>query len=540
MQSRFKSLKVVLSTIVVLILFVIIILLVGTSYITAYDAVEKSYINQLSNFNSDLETQLIQFYETQLKNAEFFAKDTQVVESFKNRKFDEVTKLLRGYFNAHGIYENVFISTAENNPMILAIGPDRGVGSRWGNSGYDDNIKAAINGNSYVSDPNKSPITGTPVVAITYPVKDNNKVIGIVGLACDIGAFSYNLVKGIKIGKTGYPFITSSSGITFAHPEKKNIFTLKLEEYEWGRQALSSPSGTIVRYDWEGRGKILTFVKNDNFRFISASTIYVSDINEDARVMALIMVIFGLAATVIGSLAIYLFISRRLNPLNECRAVMDEMAQGNLLSRYQGKKTEDEIGAIAQSMNNALDQFEKLISDVVLASQNLAQAVEQISSGNQNLSQRTSEQASSLEEIASTIEEASAAINQNADNSNNAKNQSEKSTQMAVEGGKLVEEAVQSINDINTNSKKIGDIITVINEIAFQTNLLALNAAVEAARAGEQGRGFAVVAGEVRNLAQRSGNAATEIGSLIKNSIQMIEHGTEKVNKSGESLKEKT
>jgi methyl-accepting chemotaxis protein len=107
-----------------------------------------------------------------------------------------------------------------------------------------------------------------------------------------------------------------------------------------------------------------------------------------------------------------------------------------------------------------------------------------------------------------------------------------------VEGGKLVSEAVDSINEINETSKKIGEIITVVNEISFQTNLLALNAAVEAARAGEQGRGFAVVAGEVRNLAQRSGSAAKEIGELIKNSVNMIENGTEKVNRSGESLNE--
>ena len=173
-----------------------------------------------------------------------------------------------------------------------------------------------------------------------------------------------------------------------------------------------------------------------------------------------------------------------------------------------------------------------------MASQNLVRAVEEIASGNENLSQRTSEQASSLEEIAATVEETNASTKQNAGNANEANTLSETSSKLAIDGGHIVEKAVVSIGEINNSSKKISEIITMINEIAFQTNLLALNAAVEAARAGEQGRGFAVVAGEVRNLAQRSASAAKEIGALIKDSIGKIDEGTDLVNKSGEALKE--
>ncbi|MGL4369777.1 MAG: methyl-accepting chemotaxis protein, partial [Spirochaetota bacterium] len=182
--------------------------------------------------------------------------------------------------------------------------------------------------------------------------------------------------------------------------------------------------------------------------------------------------------------------------------------------------------------------LEKMVADIIVGSQNLVQAIQEISAGNENLSQRTSEQASSLEEVASTIEETSAAINQNADNAKSADTLSSKTSVLAEEGGRVVAEAVSAINEINEASKKIEDITSVINDIAFQTNLLALNAAVEAARAGEQGRGFAVVSGEVRNLAQRCGNAAKEIGELIKTTIVKVEKGTALSNKSGESLKE--
>lgn len=258
---------------------------------------------------------------------------------------------------------------------------------------------------------------------------------------------------------------------------------------------------------------------------------------DSARLVFILSILFLSISIIMGIIITFILARAVSGPVGKGLEFAKRLAEGDFTERIDLDQ-EDELGQLGKALNKSADNIEGLVSNVLLASENLAEAVGQIASGNENLSQRTSEQASSLEEIASTLEETTATINQNSDNSQKANIEAGKSTEMANEGGTLIRDAVLSINEINETSKKINEIISVINEIAFQTNLLALNASVEAARAGDQGRGFAVVAGEVRNLAQRSGNAAKEIGDLIKDSIDKIEDGTAKANKSGEAITE--
>ena len=228
---------------------------------------------------------------------------------------------------------------------------------------------------------------------------------------------------------------------------------------------------------------------------------------------------------------------RQAKELIQVSEVAQKASQGDLTQRVN-VTTKDELGAMGNALNDMLGKVSEVLGEVHQAAEQVSSASTQISAGNEDLSQRTSEQASSLEETSASMEEMTGTVKQNADNSKQANQLAITAREVAEKGGAVTMKAVDAMEEINKSSKKIADIINVIDEIAFQTNLLALNAAVEAARAGEQGRGFAVVASEVRNLAQRSATAAKEIKGLINESVQKVGDGSKLVNDSGQTLEE--
>jgi methyl-accepting chemotaxis protein len=254
-----------------------------------------------------------------------------------------------------------------------------------------------------------------------------------------------------------------------------------------------------------------------------------------AHATAVNMILFTAIGMLLALSFGYFLAGSITKPLSRTVTVLDAVAAGDLSQQVEVKYG-DEIGRLATSLNTAIGSVRVALSEVHNVAATLGAAASELTSATEEIAAGAQEQASSLEETASSLEEITATVKQNTDSAQQARQLAGNSRDVAEKGGQVVGNAVDAMAAINQSSKKIADIISAIDEIAFQTNLLALNAAVEAARAGEQGRGFAVVAAEVRNLAQRSATAAKEIKTLIQDSVRKVDNGTELVNRSGQTL----
>jgi methyl-accepting chemotaxis protein len=257
----------------------------------------------------------------------------------------------------------------------------------------------------------------------------------------------------------------------------------------------------------------------------------------DYETARLLTILLAAAALLTGAIVAWLVARSITRPLNTAVQLAQTVAAGDLTSRIEVTTT-DETGQLLLALKNMNDSLVNIVGEVRSGTETIASASNQIATGNLDLSARTEQQASSLEETASSMEELTSTVKQNADNARQANGLATTASEVASRGGMVVSQVVDTMGSINESSKKIVDIIAVIDGIAFQTNILALNAAVEAARAGEQGRGFAVVASEVRSLAQRSAAAAKEIKSLIDNSVEKVDAGSKLVDQAGTTMEE--
>jgi methyl-accepting chemotaxis protein len=314
-------------------------------------------------------------------------------------------------------------------------------------------------------------------------------------------------------------------------------------------QAKKEDQGAL-RKALEGRPqKPVTFFSEGNYRTLipvvhEKAVVYISmasraDLIESVRArIAWTFLVLTLVALLAGGTGTLLVVRRTISrPSTRMIALAKDLAEGEGdLTKRLDIQSEDEIGEMAYWFNIFLDKIHSLVGQVKFAAVQLASASQQLSSASGQLSDGSQEQASSLEQTAASLEQITATVKQTAENATQASQLAADSMDAADKGGQVVTSAVSAMGEIDKASKKIGDIINTIHQIAFQTNLLALNAAVEAARAGEQGRGFAVVASEVRTLAQRSATAAKEIRELIEDSVAKVQAGSALVNQSGQTL----
>ena len=297
---------------------------------------------------------------------------------------------------------------------------------------------------------------------------------------------------------------------------------------EGGAKVISTRIDPLNRKMLADINQLLQLQQASQQRFMAGS------LADDKQLMLVLLVLGGVAVALGAWCAV--FITRSITqPLSGAVAVAQKVAAGELTSHVvvEGK---DETSALQQALKDMNESLVRTVSDVRQGTQTITIASREIASGNADLSARTETQASSLEETASSMEELTSTVKQNADNARQANQLAVSASSVAQQGGSVVAQVVDTMGSIKDSSRKIVDIIGVIDSIAFQTNILALNAAVEAARAGEQGRGFAVVASEVRNLAQRSAGAAKEIKGLIGDSVDKVDAGSRLVDEAGQTM----
>lgn len=379
--------------------------------------------------------------------------------------------------------------------------------------------------------------TGKLVVTFAVPVKEQGALKAVVAGDVAMDSVVAN-VRGIHPTPASSGLLLDSNGTVIAGSDP--ALTLKpFTETIKGTDFATLKSGNLVDGTFNGREKtfLATAVPGTHWLLVVALD------NGDATAgMRSLLKASALSLAILALLSgalMHLLIARLLKRLSGIRDAMNSIANGtNDLSQRLPDKGGDEVAQIAQAFNAFSDKLSVVMVQLRDASASVKNAAHEIAAGNQDLSGRTEQAASSLRETASAVEEITASVTQSNGSAAEANEQASKASAAASLGGDVVAQAISTMQSIELASAKIGDITSVIDGIAFQTNILALNASVEAARAGEQGRGFAVVAGEVRNLASRSAQAAKEIKSLIDSTTESVATGSRFVHLAGDSMDE--
>ena len=359
-----------------------------------------------------------------------------------------------------------------------------------------------------------------------------------------------------RYGADGYISIVRSDSVMVAHPMSPKLNGKDMSGFRDAKGSAlyhdiaqaggSSANGGYIRYWWPKPGETapsekIGYVKRFtpwNWDLIAGT--YMDDIEAQfyatlARSAAM-LVVLGLLVSLVASRVVR-SVSRSIGgEPSSAAAIAMQIAQGNLATPIDVRR--DDTSSLLFSLREMRDQLAVTLGRIKTSTETITVASKEISTGNLDLSSRTEEQAASLEQTAATMDELTKTVTQNADSAATASELAADASKIAERGGQVVNDVVEKMAGITNSSRKIGEIINVIEGIAFQTNILALNAAVEAARAGEEGRGFAVVAGEVRNLAQRSATAAKEIKVLIDQSVEQVGEGSTLAGKAGSTIDE--
>jgi methyl-accepting chemotaxis protein len=516
----------------------------------------KAFENQMNNINESNIQVLENFYSTKEHDIVKFAEDPEIVKMVKDNNWYALNQYLSSYqTNSKNYSEGVFIFTLDSDYTVVANNSPKGenLGLKLKQiPNTEKSIEGILKGQIYFGEIQISPVTFTPTILLTAPIKENGKVIAGIGIPLWVGDFANGIIKNINIGSKGFPFFVTKSLTTIAHKNEKEIMkNLKKEIFA---DFLKDPDlEKSFLYSQDGEIRIMRKQISSKYDFIAVSTILQDDLEKPALASIRDITIIAIITILFTGFFLYHLLNLKLKPLEESSVALTQMADGNLSERVNILSM-DEIGSIQRSLYSFADKLSSIIHTDIRIANDLASSSDEMHSALDNLSSNAQTQAAASEQISASIEEISAGID-----SVNARAE-DQFTKVEILDGKMMEltETISSMGDeiasisrnvltivkdaskgeksldqmnasisnISASSKQITNVMEIITSISQQINLLSLNAAIEAARAGDSGRGFAVVADEIGKLADKTSRSIKDISSLVSTNQAEISLGS--------------
>ncbi|TGL71872.1 methyl-accepting chemotaxis protein [Leptospira kmetyi] len=543
-------------------IFIVLILAIGVSSLVFklnYNAIRKSYFNQMLNVNETLHILTESIFEEVQSDADKLKNDGIFLSLAKSFKISETQKLLETLLSRSPKYESISLIQSQNGTwkLLSATGTlaiDGESALRAFDLPSEQTVLETIEKKKmFLSKPLPSPVSGTPVFLVLETIPETPNLY--LAYSLRIADLTSKLIGSIQIGKSGYPGLLDRYETVINHVNPA-LNLKKLKDFPFYEQVKDYQDNVPVRYLFSGKYKYMILRRNLKYDFLTFASIENEEITGEAIVSVYAMAGISFVGLLFVGLLIYIILSKRLFPLEESKNVLEAMAEGNLTKGLKVLSM-DEIGEMAVSINSFNKKVKTILGKIVNASTNLASSseemsgalnfisdnaqnqaasseeisasIEEISAGMDGVEMQTKEQVSLLNKLATDMNQFSASIHETSSNLENTMSDVERITLDAKKGGSSLELTNLSITKISRSSEDIVGVIEIINTISEQIHLLALNAAIEAARAGTAGRGFAVVADEISKLADKTTNSIKDIEQIIQSNEAEIGIGIQNI-----------